>query len=90
MNFLSRFFGSANRYDDAQLVARAMQALAVDPMINDPSGMVVTCKQGVITVAGIVNRIQEKDRIEGVIRTALTAAGIKHERIINELKLPNR
>ena len=43
-----------------------------------------------VTLSGIVQRPQEKDRIEGVVRNAFTTVGLKHEGFINELKLPNR
>jgi hypothetical protein len=58
-------------------------------MISDPGALVVTSKNGVMTLSGIVQRTQEKERIEGVIRSSLTTVGLKHERIINELKLPH-
>ena len=67
-----------------------MKAIAVDPLISDPIGLVVTSKKGVITLGGIVAKAQEKDRIEGVVRNALTTVGLKHESIINELKLPRQ
>jgi hypothetical protein len=89
MNLLSRLFSSANKYNDAQLVSQAMTAITADPMISDPGSLVVTSKNGIITVSGIVHKRQEKDRIEGVIRNALTTKNQKHERIINELKLPH-
>jgi hypothetical protein len=41
-----------------------------------------------MTITGVVARRQEKERIEGVVRTALTTMGLKHERIINDLRLP--
>ena len=89
MNLLSRLFGSGNKYNDAQLVSQAMTAITADPMINDPGSLVVTSKNGVMTLSGIVQRRQEKERIEGVVRSSLTTVGLKHERIINELKLPH-
>jgi hypothetical protein len=89
MNLLSKWFGSANRYNDAQLVSQAMTAITADPLISDPSALVVTSKNGVLTLSGIIHRRQEKERIEGVVRSALTTVGLKHERIINELKLPH-
>ena len=91
MSFLSKWFGSKGaKYNDEQLVSQAMIAIAADPLISDPSGLVVTSKKGVITLSGIVLRPQERDRIEGVVRNALTTVGLKHERFINELKLPSR
>jgi osmotically-inducible protein OsmY len=89
MNLLSKLFGSANKYNDAQLVSQAMSAITADPMISDPGALVVTSKNGVMTLSGIVHKPQEKERIEGVVRNALTTMGLKHERIINELKLPH-
>ena len=88
MSFLSRLFGGANKYNDTQLVSVATTAITADPMISDPGTLVVTSKNGVITLSGIVQRAQEKDRIEGVIRNSFTTMGLKHEQIINELKLP--
>ena len=87
MGFFSRLFGSKAKFNDAQLVAQAMKALAADPMISDPSTLVVTSEKGVITLSGPVHRAKERDRIEGVIRAALTSIGLKHERLINELKV---
>ncbi len=87
MSFLANLFGAKNQYKDEQLVSQAMTAIAADPLISDPTGLVVTSKKGVITLAGIVPKAQEKDRIEGIVRTALTTVGLKHERLVNELKL---
>lgn len=89
MSFFSRLFGGGSKYNDSQLVSQAMAAIAADPMIKDPEGLVVTSKNGVITLSGIVYKQQEKDRIEGLMRNSYTTMGLKHERIINELKLPH-
>jgi osmotically-inducible protein OsmY len=85
MSFLANWFGA--KYDDKQLVSQATKSIAADPLINDPNSLVVTSKQGVITLGGIVPKAQEKDRIEAVVRNAFTTAGLKHERLVNELKL---
>ena len=85
MSFLTNLFGA--KYKDDQLVSHAMKAIAADPLISDASTLLVTSKNGVITLGGIVAKPQEKDRIEGVVRSALTTTGLKHERLINELKL---
>ena len=85
MSFFTNLFGA--QYKDDQLVAQAMKAIAADPLISDPSAVLVTSKKGVVTLGGIVPKAQEKDRIEGVVRAALTTTGLKHERLINELKL---
>jgi osmotically-inducible protein OsmY len=89
MGIFSKLFGSGSKYNDNQLVQQSMSAVSTDPMIDDPSSLVVTSKKGVITVSGIVHKQQEKDRIEGVIRNALTTRSLKHERIVNELKMPH-
>ncbi len=87
MSFMSKLFGGGSKYDDAQLVSVAMKALSEDPLISDPTSLVVTSKQGVVTLGGIIGRRQDKERIEGVVRNAYTAAGLKLERVINDLKL---
>jgi hypothetical protein len=85
MSFLANWFGT--KYNDEQIVAQATKAIAADPLISDPSALVVTSKKGVITLDGIVPKVQEKDRIEGVVRNALTTTGLKHASFVNELKL---
>ena len=90
MSFFENLFGAKNKYKDEQIVSQAMTAITADPLISDPSALVVTSKKGVITLSGIVYRVQEKDRIEGVVRNALTTVGLKHESFINELKLPRQ
>lgn len=87
MGLFSQLFGSRPKYKDAQIVTQSMNAITNDPMINDASSLVITSKHGVITLGGVVHKRQEKDRIEGVIRNALTTVGLKHERIINDLKI---
>ena len=88
MSFFANWFGP--KYKDEQLVSQAVKALAADPLISDPSALVVTSKQGVITLGGIVPKAQDKERIEAVVRTALTTTGLKHERFVNELKLAHQ
>ncbi len=75
MSFFENLFGAKNKYKDEQIVSQAMTAITADPLISDPSALVVTSKKGVITLSGIVYRSQEKDRIEGVVRNALTTVG---------------
>lgn len=88
MGLLSNLFGRATKYNDSQLVSEAMTALISDPLVQDASTLVVTSEKGVMTLTGVVQKLQEKDRIEGVVRSALTAKGLKHQRIINELRVP--
>ena len=88
MSLLSRLFGA--KYADEQLVAHATKAITTDPLISDPSALLVSSKKGVVTLGGIVPKEQEKERIEEVVRKALTNANLTHERLINELKIPHR
>lgn len=88
MNFFSQLFGA--KYADDQLVASATRAINSDTHIHDPSTLLVSSKKGVVTLAGIVPKEQERERIEGVVRNAITKANLKHERLINELKIPHR
>jgi len=81
-----KLFGG-KKYNDDQLVNQAMSAVAHDPLISDPGGLVVTSKNGVVTISGVVRDQQEKERIEGVVRNALTTMGLKHEQIVNDLRL---
>jgi osmotically-inducible protein OsmY len=87
MKFLSQLFGA--KYADDQLIAEAMRAINSDTHIHDPSTLLVSSKKGVVTLGGIVSKEQEKERIEGVVREAFTSANLKHERLINELKIPH-
>jgi osmotically-inducible protein OsmY len=82
-----KLFGG-NKYNDDQLVNQSMTAIANDPLISDSGRMVVNSKNGVVTISGTVRDQHEKERIEGVVRNALTTMGLKHEQIVNELRLP--
>jgi len=66
MNLVSRFFGP--KYQDEQLVFHAQNAIAVDPLLQDPAALIVTSAKGVVKLTGPVHRAQEKERIEGVVR----------------------
>jgi osmotically-inducible protein OsmY len=88
MSFLVNWFGA--RYDDKQLVSQATKSIAADPLIKDPTALVVTSKKGVITLGGIIPKVEEKERIEEIVRNALTTAGLKHAHLVNELKLAHR
>jgi hypothetical protein len=82
-----KLFGG-NKYRDEELVNHAMVAIADDPMIHDHGSVVVTSKNGVITISGLARSSQEKDRIEGVVQSAVTNMGLKFDHIVNELKAP--
>lgn len=87
MSFLSRLFGAS--YADDQLVASATRAINSDTHTHDSSTLLVSSKKGVVTLGGIVSKEQDKERIEELVRKALTSANLKHDRLINELKVPH-
>jgi len=85
MSLWSRFLG--NKYNDDQILLHAKHAIAEDPLVNDSGSVMIASVKGVVTLTGTVHRNQEKDRIEGLIRTALRTMGLKYEHIINDLKV---
>lgn len=85
MSLLSRWFGP--KYDDSQLLSHAQTAVAEDPLVSGVGNVMISSERGVITITGRVHRTSEKDRIEGAIRSALRATGIKYDRIVNDLKV---
>jgi osmotically-inducible protein OsmY len=88
MSIFSRLFGGG--FPDEQLITTAQRAINSDTLIRDQDTLVVSSKKGVVTLAGIVPKEEEKVRIEGVVRDALTKANLKHESLVNELKMPHR
>jgi osmotically-inducible protein OsmY len=85
MSLLNRWFGP--KYNDDQLVFQAQTAVAEDPLIQAASEVAINSARGVITLTGKVHRSTERDRIEGVVRSALSATGTKFERIVNEIQV---
>lgn len=83
MNLLSRWFG--RQYQDEQIVGYAQNAIAEDPLVNDTNAVTIVSTKGVVRITGTVHRLQEKERIEGVVQRALSTTGLKYERLINEL-----
>lgn len=83
MGILSRFVGT--KYNDAKLTEVVEKALASDPLITDPAAFTVTSTKGVVQIAGVVHRLQEKDHVEGTARSAVRNAGLKLERIENQV-----
>ena len=82
-----KLFGG-NKYPDDQLASQATTAVTHDPLISDPGSVVVTSKHGVVTISGTVRQQQEKERIEALVRNAITTMGLKHEQIVNDLRVP--
>jgi osmotically-inducible protein OsmY len=85
MTLFARWFG--RKYNDEQLVAHAKNALAADPRLMDVSGVSIASAKGVVSLTGTVHKSTEKERSEGVVREALRTAGLKYERILNEIKV---
>ncbi|MFN8468123.1 MAG: BON domain-containing protein [Caldilineaceae bacterium] len=82
-----KLFGG-NKYPDDQLASQATTAVTHDPLISDPGSVVVTSKNGVVTISGTVRQQNEKERIEGLVRNAISTMGLKYEQIVNELRVP--
>jgi osmotically-inducible protein OsmY len=85
MSLWSRIFGSG--FDDEKLVSSVQTAISEDPMITDPTKLVVTSEKGVITLNGSVQKLLEKDHIEGAVRDALRYNGLKFEKIVNNIEV---
>jgi len=83
MSILSRLVGT--KYNDPKLVEVIEKAIAADPLIADAASFTVTSMKGVVKLMGIVHRAQEKDRIEGVARSAVRSADLKLERLDNQI-----
>lgn len=85
MSVLTRLFGA--KFNDEQLAAQARNAVLEDPLLRAASEVAVDSARGVITLSGTVARESEKDRVEGVVRSALRATGIKFDHIINTIRV---
>ena len=64
---------------------RAEVAVKEDPLIDASADVNVESEKGVVTISGVVHKEPELDRIEGVVRSTLRDAGLKFDRIENEL-----
>ncbi len=85
MSLLARLFGT--KYDDQQLASHAQNALGADPLVTDAAALTVSSDKGMIMLAGTVHSASEKDRIEGLVRSAISTVGLKSDRIVNEIKV---
>ena len=83
MSFLSRFTGP--KYNDEQISQRASVAVKEDPLVDNALDVQIESEKGVVTISGTVRKEPEIDRIEGVVRSTLRDAGLKFDRIDNEL-----
>jgi len=83
MSVLKQIFGG--KYDDEKLVSTVEQAIAVDPLLQDTTAIIVTSKKGVIELTGKVHSAREKDRTESVIHTTLNTANLKFDQLVNHL-----
>lgn len=83
MSFLNRLFGSG--FDDEELVHSIRAAVMDDPMIVDPSRLMIDSEDGVITLAGTVGKRMEKEHVDLTAREALAYRGLKYERIVDNI-----
>ena len=81
MNVLQQVFGG--KYNDEKLVSIVEQAIAVDPLLQDTTAIIVASKKGVIKLTGKMHSDREKERTESVIRTTLNTANLKFDKIVN-------
>ena len=85
MGILTRF--TRAKYDDERIAARAQIAVDEDPLLKGSPELHVSCENGVVTISGTVHKDPEKDRVEGDIRSTLRDAGLKYDRIENEIEV---
>lgn len=86
MSVFKQLFG--RKYNDAQLVSTVEHAIAVDPLLQDTTAIIVTSKKGVIELTGKVQSAREQDRIESLLRTTLNNANMKFDTIVNHTTVP--
>lgn len=80
---MKRLFG---RYKDEELVARAEQALAEDPMV-DLSHLEVLSEDGVVTLRGkLASSVAKRHALEAVHRH-LELSGLKYDKIEDEIEV---
>lgn len=85
MSVLTQLFGG--KYNDEQLVSVVENALAVDPLLRDPSSVTVESKKGVVRLSGKVHSASEKERVEALMRSTLTTHNLKYNQLVNELQV---
>ncbi len=85
MGFWSKLFGE--KYNDNELEAHVRTAINADPLIKDASMITISCHKGVIKLSGKVSRVEDKDRLEGIVRSALRNSGLKYQSIVNEVNV---
>lgn len=83
MSVLQQVFGG--KYNDEKLISTVEQAIAIDPLLQDTTAIIVTSKKGVIELTGKVHSAREKDRTESVIRTTLNTANLKFAQLVNHI-----
>jgi len=86
MSILSQLFGP--KYDDHKINVRASEAITADAKIKEPGQLSVSSQDGVVTLLGSAFGDVERYSIEGTIRSALKAAGLKYVRLVNEIQNP--
>lgn len=72
------------RYKDEKLAERALQALDSSPAIHI-NNMDVISKNGVVTLSGTLQKGASRLRAVEVVQSALNVAGLKYQKIVDEL-----
>jgi len=83
MGLFSRF--SRPKFDDAQIVSVATRTIEEDAAIQNPGQLIVTSKNGVVTLSGSVYTDLQMRHLEGAVNSALRAVGLKHAEIVNQI-----
>ncbi len=78
-------FFSRSKFDDVRIVNVANRAIEDDPSIENPQQLIVTSKNGVITLSGVVSTDRQSHHLEGVVDSALKSAGVKHAEVVNQV-----
>lgn len=79
---MSPLFGP--KYDDERLCLQGEHALAEDPILN-AAHLDVSSEKGVVTLRGRAPTQVAKTRAEEAVRHAYDLAGLKYDRIVDEI-----
>ena len=85
MSVLTQMFGG--KYNDEQIGSTLENAIAVDPLLRDPTSVTLSSKKGVILLSGKVHSASEKERVEELIRSTLSIHNLKYDRIVNDIQV---
>ena len=83
MSFLSRL--TKAKFDDSEIVSRAMKAIEEDPIVENAGQVVIASKDGVVTLTGAASTETAKAHIESVVLSAIRMSGLKCGEVVNEI-----